>query len=259
MALPDILSALPRGEGAIRLFRDGALAFLWIDHPSRKNALSPGMMCDLVEAVDALAADPPLAVILAGVAPGGFCAGGDLHAVAAQLMRPEAAAAMVHTMTAVTERLRALPLLRLAAVEGAALGGGAELMSVADLIFAGQGAQIGFIQAALGVSPGWGGGQRLIARLGRAKALRVLLEARRLSAEEALSIGLIDEVTPDGGAVEAALAFVSRLRAPPAALRGALRLVADPAREAEVFLSLWGQPAHAAALQKALRRSPAGD
>lgn len=241
---------LPRGGGRVRLSVDGSVARLLIDQPQRRNAISPGMMVELREAVATLeAASGCCAVILSG-AGGAFCSGGDLSAVRAHLLQPGAGAGMCAYMTDTLDRLAALPMVCIAAVEGSALGGGAELLTVADVAVAGQSARIGFVHASLGVSTGWGGGRRLVAQVGPRKALRLLAFAERLSSAEAREAGLIDQVVEDGGALEAAEALAARLAALPVEAVRAAVTVARGGDEAGLFAALWGGPAHQAALQK---------
>jgi len=186
-----------------------------------------------------------------------FCSGGDLTAVRDHLLDPALAEAMSVHMARVLEQLGRLPQVVVAAVDGPALGGGAEILMSADTIIAACTARIGFVHASLGVSPGWGGGTRLISRVGARTALRVLVEARRLPAPEALDLGIIDQVC-EGSAAEAAREWFRGLRAiPPVAIRSAVSLVrsTDPAQERREFLSLWGAEAHRNALEKVRSRS----
>ena len=131
------------------------------------------------------------------------------------------------------------------------------------MVVAAQGAKIGFIHGSLGVSPGWGGGGRLVRRIGPARALQVLTQAQRLSADEAAALGMVDRVVPDGRAASEAKAWAAEICAQPtAAVRGAVRVVRawrdDPSRASEVeqsvFTSLWGGPDHVAALARVLQK-----
>ncbi len=249
------LLGLPRGGGRLGLRLDGPVAELVVDHPERRNAMSPGMMADLLAAVERLAAWDGVAVVIRGEGRRAFCAGGDLGAVRAHLL--EAGEAMARAMQGALDRLAGLPVLGIAAVEGVALGGGAELLTAADVVVAAEDARIGFVHAALGVSPGWGGGARLARRVGPGRAARILAEARVLEAEEALRVGIVDEVVPTGEARARALAIARAAAAnPPAAVRGVIAVAkaADPDAERAVFARLWGGPDHRAALA----RLPAG-
>jgi ethylmalonyl-CoA/methylmalonyl-CoA decarboxylase len=237
------------------------MARVEISNPRARNALSPGMMADWVRIVSTLEAAAISVVLIQGEGPAAFCSGGDLRSVAAHLLEPENAAGMCVVMGQTLDRLAALNAVVLAAVEGAALGGGAEIISTADGVVAAQGARIGFIHGSLGVSPGWGGGRRLVRRVGSARALHVLTLARRMTAEQAQAVGMVDQVVGDGSAVEAAEAWAAEIcTRPTAAVRGAVELIRawrdEPARgqavERAVFGSLWGGPDHRAALARIL-------
>jgi len=254
-------AALPRGEGQIRLQVAGAVAEVVLDNPRARNAMSLGMMVDLVAAVKRLESEEVAVVLIRGEGTSAFCAGGDLRSVAAHLMEKEHAAGMCAVMGDALDRLSSLPAVIVAAVEGAALGGGAEILSACDVVVAATSARIGFIHASLGVSPGWGGGGRLVRRIGAARALRVLTEARRLDVDEAREMGLVDRVVLDGLAEAGAKTVCTEICSQPtAAIRGAVQLVRawrdDPASasgvEKEVFGRLWGSEDHVAALARVL-------
>jgi enoyl-CoA hydratase/carnithine racemase len=247
----------PRGRGELRLDRNGSLATLTLDNPGARNAMSVGMMADFLAAVDALTEAPPVALLIHGAGSDGFCAGGDLQDVRGHLMAPGAGREMAVAMGRAMETLAGLDMVIVAAVEGAALGGGAELSQVAHWVIVGESARIGFVHARLGVSPGWGGGRCLISRVGVQAATEILLHARTHSGSDALRLGLADQIVADGSAVAEATAWVDRVLAlPEASVRGALRLLSasrsqpDSLRavEVEVFDQLWGGPAHKAAL-----------
>lgn len=246
---------LPPGRGRVHLEQQDGLAILRLDNPGARNALSPGMMAELGRHLESLGRHPPRALILTG--EGGFCAGGDLASVRSDLLAPGAAAGMQSWMARQLDAIERLPAPVLAAVEGPCLGGGAELLMACDLVVVAPDARIGFLQARMGVSPGWGGGARLVARLGRGPALRLLLEARPLPAAEALRLGLAHRLAEPGGALELARSWAAELSAhPPEVVAAAVALArgGDPREERAWFLRLWGGAAH----QEALARSPAG-
>lgn len=240
---------LPRGAGRVHV-RAGPIAEIVFDAPAKHNALDAGMMLDFGAA--AMRLTDARVVILRGEGDS-FCAGGDLDAVQVHLGAPDLGAGLGAFMSGAVDDLRTLDAVLLAVVRGPALGGGAELLAACDYVIAAPDARIGWVQARLGVSPGFGGARHLVRRLGEARALRVLVEARMLTAEEARGAGLVDAIEADPDA--AATAWAAAAAALPAtALRGALRVVrsagaADAAnRETEVFAGLWGGPAHRAAL-----------
>ncbi|MEL6343416.1 MAG: enoyl-CoA hydratase/isomerase family protein [Myxococcota bacterium] len=240
--------SFPRGGGQITLSLDGDRATLLLDQPARKNAISPGMMRDLRDAVKVLEAQMGISSLLLTGAGDAFCTGGDLSAVREHLMAPEAGAGMCAMMTDVTDRLSALPVVIVAAVEGHAIGGGAELLTVADVVIAARSARIGFIHARLGVSPGWGGGRRLVERIGARDALKAMAFARTLSAEAAQSLGLVDELVEDGEARAHAAGLQHRLSSLPVQAVRAAVAIARGQPEGPLFARLWGGPAHLHAL-----------
>lgn len=127
------------------------------------------------------------------------------------------------------DQLEALPCPVIAAINGQAIGGGAELAIACDMRFASADATIVFPQVRLGILPGWNGLERLTKLCGTSTAMRLLMSARRVGAEEALRCRLIDQITP-GSAVDAALDFVASLdAAAPLALASIKALVRQSA------------------------------
>lgn len=252
-ASPPELGSLPRGRGRIHLDIQGRVAELILDNPGARNAVSIGMMADLRAAVDRLRQWQGAAVILRSADRRAFCSGGDLAAVRSHLLEQGLAEAMSRHMQTVLDELAALPVVRIAALEGAAVGGGAELLLVADWIVAAPASRVGFVQGRLGVSPGWGGGRRLVERLGSRLARLELAMAKLRVAEEALAVGLVDEVVADGDALDRARDLAEQVAArAPVALAAALQVGAgvDAEEERAAFLSLWGGPAHRQALAR---------
>lgn len=173
------------------------VAVVEIHNPSARNALSGRMMAELADIVTRL--EDPLVhsglntVILKGTG-GWFCAGADLRVAQKQLTSNEAGTAMGALMVDTLTRFRRLPLVSFAIIEGGAYGGGAELATSCDYRLIDSKAVIQFVQARMGVSPGWGGGARLYKLVGRQHALRLLCTATKTSPEEAVRLGLADLV-----------------------------------------------------------------
>jgi enoyl-CoA hydratase/carnithine racemase len=254
----EFFQDLPRGPGCVRLVpcEDGIVEIV-LDSPTRRNAMGVGMMLDLANIVQQIEAEPPLGILLRGEGSEAFCAGGDLVAVREHLLDPRGAAAMNLLMGHSLSVLRKVRAPILVFVQGVALGGGAELCMVADEIIAEKSAKIGFVQAALGVSPGWSGGEALVARVGPRAAWKILTEARALTVDECVGLGLVDQVVEVGEGRSAALARLLALsRLGPEALYAIRRICdgASPGEERDLFLSLWGSPAHQRALDS--RRVP---
>jgi ethylmalonyl-CoA/methylmalonyl-CoA decarboxylase len=246
----------PRGRGQILLRETTDVTELVINNPGARHAMSVGMMADLVDAVRVLQEKPPLALLVRGGDDSAFCAGGDLRDVRSHLMNSQAAKGMPVVMGETLDALAALPSVVVAAVEGPALGGGAELLTVADWVVASESAQIGFVHLGLGVTPGWGGAQRLIERVGVPTATELLFEAKRISAEQAREKGLVHLVTPSGEAVSESREWIRRLsRFSQPAVRGLLEIlrsarVSSDVRgcEQRVFARLWASADHRAAI-----------
>lgn len=254
----EILVALAprrRRSGRITLTLDGTAADLRIEHPEARGALTVSMMVDLAEAVGRLRDWEGALVVLSSTDRRAFCAGGHLGEVNEAVDTPEAAIRMATAMATVLDTLLDLPVVSVAAVDGVALGGGAELLTACDFRVAGPQARIHFVQARLGIAPGWGAASRLVRLVGRRTALRLLSSARPMTAGEAQAVGVVDHRC-DGPAREGALAWLEDLRSlSPEAARAIKRQVAaaspserDPTAEAAAFAAVWGGPAHRAAL-----------
>jgi enoyl-CoA hydratase/carnithine racemase len=111
----------------------------------------------------------------------------------------------------------------IAAINGYALGGGAELALACDVRLMARDGEIGFPEIRLGIFPGAGGTQRLARLLGPARALRLMMEGRRLTADEALALGLVDEVVPSDLLQHTAREMAERLAAGPTRAIGLLK------------------------------------
>ncbi len=252
-------------EDTLRLNRARDVVVLTIARPQAKNALDLQTIDALAETVDDLARDASLrAVVLTG-AGDTFISGGDIKDFL-RLDDAQAGRRMAERMQSVLARLEALEVPVIAAIEGLALGGGAETCLACDMRVAGHSAQIGFKQVSLGIMVGWGGGQRLLRLVGRSQALRLLLTGTVIGAEEAMRIGLADEIVPTGEALSRALELACEIaRQPAAAVRATKRAVhhiADMTRteaadfEAGCFATLWASPEHRQAVAALLERRP---
>jgi enoyl-CoA hydratase len=237
----------PRGAATVRICRPGV-----------GNALSRATGEDLSAALDILAADPPAGVVLAAQGDRFFCAGGDLDDYRALTDRDSARQVSLR-MQDILGRLRALPCLVVCAVEGAAIGGGAELALACDLRVAGAGATFALPQSRLGVVPGWGGAAWLVEAVGRGRAIELLTTGRTVGAEEAGAVGLVHTVVPAGEAESAARAMIEPAgRVSPEVVRAAKAVLepsADSAEVARIFSGLWVADDHRAA-EAAWRERP---
>lgn len=228
--------------------RDG-VAVLTLNRAQAGNSVNAELSAALDAALTGLEGDLSLrALIVTGAGGRFFCTGGDIKEYRALSDRAAVEAVFGRTRD-VLDRIERFPVPTIAAVEGFALGGGAEIVLACDHAVAGETARIGFPQVRLGIVPGWNGIERLVARCGRRAALRLAAGGEPLAAASAEAAGLLDRVVPAGAAFEAALDFAEPLKAAaPLALRAAKRLVAaattalNDARRtdaAATFADLW--------------------
>ena len=235
------------GSGRVHLALEGQIGRLVIDHPGTRNAISPTMMLELESAVEAIEAWPGALICIRGQGSKAFCAGSDLSAVRSALDRPDLAQAMSIFMGQLCARLQAIPQLSVACVQGAAVGGGAELMTCADLRVIQRDARVQFVHGRLGLSPGWGGAARLRAIVGYSEALAILARAQPLDLDA--HPGLWHSLALDAEhATEQLFEELSEL--PAVSIRGAKEALQSPQREKESFLKLWGGPEQRQALAK---------
>jgi enoyl-CoA hydratase len=217
---------------AITLERTDAVATIRIDRPKAMNALDADTLRALARAVRDVRRDADVrAVVVTGTGPKAFSAGADIAAMAA--MSPGDGHAYSQLGHEVFNRLEALDVPVVAAVNGAALGGGLELALACDFIVAAEHARLGLPETSLGLIPGFGGTQRLALRVGLAQARQLVYLGRVIEAAEALRIGLVDRVMPGDTLAEAAGSLARELAGrAPVALAQAKRLTRAAAHAA---------------------------
>jgi enoyl-CoA hydratase len=148
-------------------------------------------------------------VVVASGLPGFFAAGADIKHMAA--VDAQSFTAYGDQLRAALDRLASADRIAIAAVDGLALGGGLELAMACTLRVGGATAKFGMPEVQLGLIPGAGGTQRLPRLVGRGRALDIMLTARQVPADEALTMGLIDRLVPEGQALDGALALADKL------------------------------------------------
>jgi enoyl-CoA hydratase len=185
--------------------RDDGVALVTLDNP-KVNALSRELLRQLEAAAGDLAADPPGAVVVTG-GDRIFAAGADI----AEFGGPEEARAVGGGFRRALDAVAAVPRCVIAAISGFALGGGCELALACDLRIASERAKLGQPEILLGIIPGGGGTQRLARLVGPARAKDLVLTGRQVAADEALRIGLLDEVVPPDALHPRALALAAEL------------------------------------------------
>jgi methylglutaconyl-CoA hydratase len=190
----------------VRVERREGVAFLTLDRPSAANALSKALVAELERAFAALAAEVKhgdvRAVVITGAGDKAFCAGADLKERRA--MSLEETWGFLDELNRLMSTVAAFPRPVVAALNGAAFGGGLELALAADLRIAADSAEMGLTEVRLGIIPGAGGTQRLARLLGIAAAKELILTGRRIGAARALALGLVSAVVPAAELAEAA-------------------------------------------------------
>ena len=173
----------------------GKIAVLTVNRPQALNALNAATLDELANVLARVAADPELRVLLiTGAGEKAFIAGADITAM--QGMSALEAQAFSEKGQRVMQAIEALPIPVIALVNGYALGGGCELAMSCDWIIAAERAVFGQPEVNLGIPPGFGGTQRLSRLVGRSLALELVITGRQIKADEALRIGLVNEVVP---------------------------------------------------------------
>ncbi len=177
----------------VSIERDGFLAVLCVNRPDKLNALDAATITELHRAVDALSADNEVgAVILTGAGEKAFIAGADISELAGQgVFDARANSRRGHGLTRAME-LSPKPFV--AAINGFCLGGGLEMALACDLRYASSKARLGLPEVSLGVIPGYGGTQRLTRLVGAGRALELILTGDHVTAEDAVSLGLVNAV-----------------------------------------------------------------
>ncbi len=184
----------------VTIERRGRVGVLTLDRPDRRNALSRATLVELGRLTRELVADPEVRVIvLTGSGDKVFCAGADLKE--RQGFTNEDVRVQVGLYRSELSALDHSPKPVVCALNGSAFGGGLELALICDLRVAAPGALLGLPETTLGIIPGAGGTQRLPRVVGEARAKEMILLGRSVTAETALSWGLVNRVSPAGVSV----------------------------------------------------------
>lgn len=182
----------------LRLEQDGPVARLLIDRPDRRNAMTQAMWEQLPHLVgQAMADDAVRVLILASATPGLFCAGADIHEFATCSADPDWRIANQAAIRASQYALAHAEKPVIAAIDGDCVGGGCGLAIACDLRIASPAARLGITPAKLGIVYSLFDTKLLVDLVGPARAKRILFTGALHSADEALAIGLIEEIAPD--------------------------------------------------------------
>lgn len=226
MAVQDALGSQETPAVNFEITRDGPIAILTFVREERLNALDHRTMHELADTFDALGRDDSVSVIVMTGRGKAFVAGADINGyLDIELLDYVNFQRLGRRMYEAVERCTK-PVI--AAVNGWALGGGFELVLVADIVIASERAKLGLPECKLGLLPGGGGTQRLPRLVGRNKAKELLMTGEPVTAAEAERLGIVNKVVPPDELMETALAMARTIadRAPQA-MRMAKQLVND--------------------------------
>lgn len=213
----------------------GNVALVTLDRPDKRNAFNDTMFSSLEAVTVQLEKNMPRVIVLTGAGDKAFCAGFDVNPnnpMNTDMLKSveEADEAptrkLIDRIRAVVDRFVSLPVPIIAAVNGQAYGGGAEMATRCDLRVMDPEAVICFSEVRLGLMPDWGGSPALVQLVGPAVASDVVLTARRISAEEAFSLKLTNRISQPGRCLETAVEFANEIAANgPRAVRSALKVI----------------------------------
>jgi enoyl-CoA hydratase/carnithine racemase len=244
----------------------GAVTLLQVDRPDQRNAIDFSTMDELEAVLSILEQDASLRALVLTGGGGTFVSGGDLKDFQT-LVTAEDGKRMAERMGAILTRVSSLPVPVIAALNGPAVGGGTEVALACDLRIAATNAYFSFRQVTMGIMTAWGGAPRLLALLGFSRSLYYLLTAERISSEQALQMGLVQRVTPEGQAVAGAIELAQQLvNQPPLAVQAIKRTLrkiqgvpfdAAAAIEVQEFGEVWASEDHQEAVEAFFaKRSP---
>ena len=209
------------------------VATITLNRPEKLNAFGGTMREELVAALDAVARDGGAGAVVITGAGRGFCSGGDVDAMRRmQEQRDERAfAALLDAGREVVTRIRAMPKIVIAMINGVAAGAGCNLALACDYRVASADAKLGETFVRIGLHPDWGGTWFLPRLVGPSRALEIMVSGRMVPADEALAIGMVDRVVAAERLLEETAAFAGAIAAgPPGAIAAIKRAVHESGR-----------------------------
>ena len=193
----------------LQVERDDEIVLVTINRPEKLNAMNLDVMDELVCILDDLEKDSSKVVIITGAGDKAFSAGADIEYMSKiGTAEAEKYALRGHEVLNKIERLDK-PVI--AAINGYALGGGCELGLACDIRFASPNAQLGQPEVTIGICPGWGGTQRLLRIIGPSRAKDLIFTGRKIGADEALSMGLVNKIIPNENLISETKAYAKNI------------------------------------------------
>ncbi|MBI3999552.1 MAG: enoyl-CoA hydratase/isomerase family protein [Candidatus Omnitrophica bacterium] len=218
------------GGELVKVKLEEAVAIVTISRPAanKVNVLTAKVMQELNEAIDEFAQDDNVkAIVITGEGPYTFIAGADIKEIAGIQTRDQAIE-LVKKGQSVLNKIENLDKPVICAVNAICLGGGMELAMACHMRIASDRAKFGQPEILLGIIPGFGGTQRLSRLCGLAKAREILLTGDQISAKDALDIGLVNQVVPEGRLLKESVGLAKKIALRPQA---AVRLIQRAVRE----------------------------
>jgi enoyl-CoA hydratase len=202
--------------------REGNIGIVQLNRPKVFNALSSGVMKELVNAFEELDRDQEIRVIILTGSDLAFAAGADLG----EMSQHTPVDLILSRRFELWDRIRKVSKPIIAAVSGYCLGGGNELAMNCDIIIASETATFGQPEVNVGIMPGAGGTQRLTRVVGKYKAMEMILTGKSISAEEAHRVGLVNRIVPAESLMEEAKKLAAEIASkPPISIRAAKEAV----------------------------------
>ncbi len=195
----------------VTLEKNGNIGIMTINRPEALNALNSSVLRELSAAIDEAENDRELYVLILTGAGKSFVAGADIGEMSG--LSAEEGKAFGALGNSVFMKLEQMSKPTVCAVNGYALGGGCELSMCCDIRIAGEKAVFGQPETGLGITPGFGGTQRLPRIIGAARAKELIFTARNIKAQEALEIGLVSRVVPQDELMASALELAGKIAA----------------------------------------------
>ncbi len=206
-----ILSSSEKGFQFLKTKKDESAFIVTLDNPP-VNTLNLKLIEEIPLAIKLANDDPEVrGIVITGAGTNAFCAGADLRMM--QALNPDDAARIVEAGHNAFFEVEESPKPVIAAVNGLALGGGNELAMSCDIRFVSDRARFGQPEVKLGLIPGWGGTQRMSRLVGTGKAKELIFSGQIINAQEALRIGLVNKIVPDGEELRASTDFIRMLAA----------------------------------------------
>ena len=193
----------------LSLTQDGRVAIVAINRPKALNALNTKVLLELDAVLDELEKNPEVYVIVLTGEGKAFVAGADIEEM--KDMTPDEARKFAELGSRVFKKLEIINKPVIAAVNGYALGGGCELAMACDIIIAGEQAKFGQPETGLGITPGFGGTQRLPRIVGTKRAKEIIFTGEIIGAEEAYRIGLVNKVVSPNTSFQAAIEMAKKI------------------------------------------------